>query len=128
MGFVEAIQSGFSYSLNWSGRASRPAYWWFWLFSVIAFIAAVVIGSLLDSAGVVMILYFLVWLALFLPSLSLLVRRMHDIGKSGWWILFGFFPFVGGLVLLVLTLLPSEEGENIYGPNPMGAVSEPGLL
>ena len=53
-----------------------------------------------------------------LPSLAVVLRPMHDIGKSGWWILIGLIPLVGAIVLLVFMCLDSEEGHNNYGPNP----------
>jgi uncharacterized membrane protein YhaH (DUF805 family) len=57
-------------------------------------------------------------LASFIPSIALGVRRLHDIGYSGWWLLIGFVPFVGGILLLVFALMDSQPGTNRYGPNP----------
>jgi uncharacterized membrane protein YhaH (DUF805 family) len=54
----------------------------------------------------------------FVPSIAVTIRRLHDIGKSGWWYCIAFVPFIGGLILLVLTLLDSEPDRNEYGPNP----------
>jgi len=67
--------------------------------------------------GVLWIPYFLFALASLIPGLACCVRRLHDIGKSGWWVLIGFIPLVG-LVLLVFTLMDSQPGPNQYGPNP----------
>ena len=61
----------------------------------------------------------LVWiLVTIVPALAVLVRRLHDTGKSGWWVLIGFVPFVGTIVLLVFSVLNSDEGENKYGVSP----------
>ncbi|WP_243398301.1 DUF805 domain-containing protein [Deinococcus koreensis] len=65
-----------------------------------------------------LILAVLYALAVFVPSLAVTVRRLHDTGKSGWWYLIGLIPLVGGLVLLVFTVLDSEPGSNRWGPNP----------
>lgn len=59
-------------------------------------------------------------LAFFLPALGVSVRRLHDVGKSGWWYLIAFVPLVGGIYLLYLSCKDSEYGENEYGPNPKG--------
>lgn len=57
-------------------------------------------------------------LALFIPSLAVAVRRLHDIGRSGWWLLIGLIPLVGAFVLLVFAVQDSQPGSNAYGPNP----------
>ncbi len=62
-------------------------------------------------------------LAVFVPSLAVTVRRLHDIGRSGWWLLLGFVPLVGSIVLLVFTLLDGQPGDNAYGPNPKAVSS-----
>jgi uncharacterized membrane protein YhaH (DUF805 family) len=70
--------------------------------------------------GLLMLPFCIFSLAAFLPSLAIMVRRLHDIGRSGWWYFIAFVPFVGGIVLLIFTLLDSEPGPNLYGPNPKG--------
>ena len=61
----------------------------------------------------------LIWiLVTIVPALAVLVRRLHDTGKTGWWVLIGFVPLIGGIVLLVFTVLDSDAGENNYGENP----------
>jgi uncharacterized membrane protein YhaH (DUF805 family) len=59
-------------------------------------------------------------LALFLPSLALYIRRLHDIGKSGWWVLLILIPIVGIIVLLAWACMDGQQGSNQYGPNPKG--------
>ena len=65
----------------------------------------------------------LLWLASMLPSLTLMIRRLHDTGRRGWWIFISVVPLIGPLVLLVFMLEASQSGENQYGPNPKGAVA-----
>lgn len=124
MNIQEAVRSAFEHSFDWKGRASRSAYWWLYL----AVLIATVVGVFLDQVlfKQVAICTFLIALAFILPSLSTLVRRLHDTGRSGWWFWIQIIPFVGPIWLLVLLLLPSEEMPNEYGPDPEGATSEPG--
>lgn len=65
--------------------------------------------------GIVMIIYVLI---VFIPSLAVTVRRLHDTGKSGWYILLNLIPYVGGLIIFIFTVMDSEPGENKWGPNP----------
>ena len=64
--------------------------------------------------------YLLVWLATLIPSLAVAVRRLHDINKSGWYILIGFIPFVGGIILLIWAVKEGDKGANQFGPDPKG--------
>jgi uncharacterized membrane protein YhaH (DUF805 family) len=106
-------------SMNWyfevlrkyavfKGRARRKEYWMFVLFNII-------IGLILGFIGILGTLYML---AVLLPSLAVGVRRLHDAGRSGWWLLIGLVPIIGGIVLLVFFVQDSQPGENEYGPNP----------
>ena len=117
MTFSEAVSDAFSKYATFRGRSSRPAYWWFYLFAVIVTIAAAIVDVLLDTWFVTAIVY----LAILLPSLAVLVRRLHDAGHSGWWMLIGFIPFIGPIVLLVFTLQRSKP-PNEWGDAPDGAV------
>ena len=99
---------------NFDGRASRQEYWMFFLFNVIfAFVAGFVDGFL--GLGFVYLLYAL---ALFIPGLAVGVRRLHDVGKSGWFLLIAFIPLVGAIWLLVLFASNSNPGKNPYGVEP----------
>ncbi|QLG09546.1 DUF805 domain-containing protein [Deinococcus sp. D7000] len=113
---------------DFSGRARRREYWLFSLVnSLIYFVLALPFllfsasadgdpGALaLVSAGLAIVYT----LAVLVPSLGAVVRRLHDTGKSGWWYLLAFIP-LGSLVVLVFTLLDSEAGANKWGPNPKG--------
>ena len=107
--------------VDFSGRARRKEYWMFVLFHVIFVIAAVVVDSLMgltfDASGLGFV-YLLYALATLLPGLAVSVRRLHDIGKSGWMILVSLIPIIGGIWLLVLAVTEGEPNANQYGPNP----------
>lgn len=106
---------------TFSGRARRKEYWMFSLFNVIfAFVCAFLDGllgfiSYETGLGILGSLYLL---ATFLPSLAVLVRRLHDTDRSGWWVLIGIIPLIGAIVVLVFACLDSKVGENRFGPNP----------
>ena len=106
-----------------SGRARRQEYWLFFLFNLIASIIIGVIAGVLVRVTNVTAFAFLGTiynLAVLIPGFAVFVRRMHDIGKSGWWWLIGFIPLIGIIVLIVFCCLDSQPGENQYGPNPKG--------
>jgi len=97
-----------------SGRARRKEYWMYMLFVVIIYIVLAAIGIAAKVAWLPIIFY----VGILLPSLGVTVRRLHDTGRSGWWILFGLVPLVGGITLFVFSVLDGEPGENKYGANP----------
>ncbi|MEU0130310.1 MULTISPECIES: DUF805 domain-containing protein [unclassified Streptomyces] len=99
---------------GFSGRARRKEYWMFVLFNFI--VAAILsgIGVAIDSQ----IPYIIYILAVLIPGLAVVVRRLHDTSRSGWWILIAFVPLVGGIVLLVFTCLEGVREVNEYGANP----------
>ncbi len=110
---VSAIQQNYC---NFSGRASRSEFWWFQLFG---FILGIVIGIVFCwSQTTLNIVTCIVNLALLLPSLGLVVRRLHDIGKSGWWIFIALIPIVGWILLIVWYCKDSQMETNQYGPVP----------
>lgn len=105
-----------------SGRARRSEYWFFVLFTCLIAIALAALGFYVAKAagGPPTLAEYLVdffSLVIFIPSLSVSVRRLHDIGMSGWWVLLNLIP-LGSLVLLVLFCQDSQSGDNAYGPNP----------
>nr|WP_254115438.1 DUF805 domain-containing protein [Bacillus haynesii] len=104
--------------VGFQGRARRKEYWMFYLFN---FIFSFVLGFIKGFTGFSLLLN-LYTIALLLPSLAVTVRRLHDIGKSGWWILIGFIPVVGQIILIILNCQDSEKRENQYGPNPKTAI------
>lgn len=106
---------------EFSGRSRRKEYWMFVLFHIIFIIAAALLDNLLGLAfdgigyGIIYIFYAL---ATLIPGLAVTVRRLHDIGKSGWMILVSLIPIVGSIWLLVLMATEGEASTNNYGPNP----------
>ena len=94
-----------------SGRARTKEYWYFVLFNLII---GLVLGYIFKGS----ILFLLCILAVLLPWIGVNVRRLHDTGRSGWWLLIGFVPYVGQIVLLVFMVQDSAADENPYGPNP----------
>ena len=114
MSFTEAIRDAFSKYVTFRGRSSRSAYWWFYLFGLLAVLAGLAIDAGLGTGGVI---YVLVALVLLLPNLAVSVRRLHDAGHSGWWMLIALVPLIGAIVLLVFTLQGSQP-PNQWGQGP----------
>ena len=110
VGFGEAISEGFKNLVTFSGRASRSAFWWFFLGAIIIDIIGAIIGR---SAHAVVIQY-IVSLIVALATLSLSVRRLHDTGRTGWWWLIGFIPIIGTITLIVFYCLAGTPGPNKY--------------
>ncbi|MFA6322030.1 MAG: DUF805 domain-containing protein [Candidatus Buchananbacteria bacterium] len=103
---------------TFTGRAQRAEYWYFVLFNIIISLAAGIISTVIgDDYNTIGFLYSL---AVLIPSLAVAVRRLHDVGKSGWMLLICLIPIVGAIWLLVLMIIDSNPGENKYGPNPKG--------
>jgi uncharacterized membrane protein YhaH (DUF805 family) len=105
---------------DFKGRARRKEYWFFMMFNMVFLIVAIIIDNVLGTLpdefpfGLFYLLYVL---AIFIPGLAVTVRRLHDIGKSGWYYFVILIPFIGGIWLLVLLLTDSIPGENQYGLN-----------
>ena len=121
MGFMEAVQKCFSNYVNFSGRARRSEYWFYTLFVGLVQLALGIIGNMIFGApenGGTNILQNLFSLAIFLPSLAVFWRRMHDIGRTGLWFFLNLVPCIGQIVLLVFECTDSQPGENMYGMSP----------
>src|ERR687893_2971680 len=103
-----------------SGRSRRKEYWYFVLFSVIVSLVLSAIDALLgiSSSTNVGLLGGIYGLAIIVPSIAVSVRRLHDIDRTGWWILINLVPIVGSIVLLVFYVLDGTPGQNRFGPNP----------
>jgi len=104
-----------------SGRARRKEYWMFVLFNMIFSIVAVILDNILGTAieGIGYGLFYILYcLAVLIPGLAVLVRRLHDSGKSGWFFFIVLVPIIGGIWLLVLLCTDGNAGENEYGANP----------
>lgn len=106
---------------NFSGRARRKEYWWILLLNILILSALSIIDVILwPSLGTDGLLATLYSLLTFIPNLAISIRRLHDIGRSGWWLLLYFLPIIGWLVLLIFSLTNSTPGDNQWGPNPKG--------
>lgn len=122
MSMGEAVSSVFSKYATFSGRAARSEFWWWFLFLIILGLVAGILDGLILSPllGYPLfdgpeILSGLVSLALLLPGLAVSARRLHDIGRSGWWLLICLIPLIGGLILLYWYVQPSQPGANRFG-------------
>ena len=113
MPFMDAMKSGVSNSFSLSGRSSRSEYWWFVLGGVIFNMLCTVLAVSID-VGLIALLPFV----LIPASITLVVRRLHDLGKSGWWFLIGIIPLVGAIYLIYLFVQEGDSGENMYGSVP----------
>ncbi|MDE5829824.1 MAG: DUF805 domain-containing protein [Duncaniella sp.] len=121
--FSDAVRRALTVNYcNFQGRASRSEYWWFFLFSNIV---GCIISPLYLYSGssaflnlIFGILYYAISLYFLLPSLGLLVRRLHDTGRSAWNILWFLLPVIGWIVLIVYLVQDSTPGDNEYGPVP----------
>ncbi len=106
---------------DFSGRARRKEYWFFVLFNIIVSILLAIVDVMLGLHAAttgIGILSGLYSLAVIIPSIAVSVRRLHDINRTGWWVLIAFVPFIGALVLLVMALIAGTRGANDYGPDP----------
>ena len=106
---------------DFNGRARRKEYWMFFLFNMIFGMIAMILDNIFGIAfGGIGYgpLYGLYTLAVFIPGLAVAIRRLHDVGKSGWMILINLIPIVGVIWFFVLLVTDSNPGENQYGQNP----------
>jgi uncharacterized membrane protein YhaH (DUF805 family) len=113
-----------------TGRARRTEYWMFTLFSVIIALVLAVLDYALGLSfmpGGTGLLGLLYSLAVLLPSLGVSIRRLHDTGRSGWWLLIALVPLVGGIVLIVFLATAGTVGSNSYGPDPKASVGNPAV-
>jgi uncharacterized membrane protein YhaH (DUF805 family) len=128
MNFVEAVKSGYANYVNFSGRSQRSAYWWWMLFQIVVALVIALLeggGSFSRGAGsmefaVVGGLFSTIWsLANIVPGIAVSVRRLHDLDKSGWWLLIGLIPLVGAIILLVWFCSRGTGGANRFGAGPL---------
>lgn len=117
MDFVTAVKTCLGKYATFQGRAARSEYWYFTLFMfILNLISGVIAGA---SLGVLAVLPMVLMIALFLPSLAVSVRRLHDLDKSGWWVLIILIPVIGFLILLFWACKRGTEGQNMYGSDPL---------
>ena len=118
--YIEALKK---YAV-FGGRSRRKEYWYFVLFSVIVSLVLSAIDALLgtfSSSTNVGLLGGIYGLAIIVPSIAVSVRRLHDIDRTGWWVLIHLVPVIGSIVLLVFAVLDGTPGENRFGSNPKGS-------
>ena len=123
MSFQDAVRVCLTQKyVDFSGRARRSEYWYFVLFGIIVGVVAGIIDGILGTrgtAGGTGLVGAITSLALLLPNLGVGARRLHDTGRSGWWLLIGLIPLIGWIVLIVFFVQDSHP-DNQYGPNPKG--------
>lgn len=120
------MKSVFTQYATFTGRAARHEYWYFTLFNVLLYLILVVPSSMRHSSyyyynsgpSIFVYLYWLYSLVALIPGIAVGVRRLHDIGKSGWNLLIGLIPIVGAIILIVWTIRESDD-DNEYGPRPL---------
>ena len=124
--FPQAINLGFKNYFKFSGRATRAENWWWVLFTVLAGIVLAVVDTLTGTMGMLVGMWVvqMVELAVLVPSLALGARRLHDINRTGWWLLLLFVLVIGWIVLIVWAIKRGDEGPNKYGPDPRQATSQ----
>ena len=121
MSFEQAIRTCLQLKyFQFDGRASRSEYWWFFLFSLIV----LQVAAVLDAVTGLFIFYLTAALVLMIPTLSVCVRRFHDFGMSGWWILIVLIPIIGSLVVLIWTVSEGNPFPNQYGTIPTNTPSD----
>lgn len=119
MTFRNAIAAGFSNYVNFSGRASVPAFWYWVLFTILGSLVMAAIDAVaFPSSGTLSPFSDLFALGTFLPSISAAVRRLHDTDRNGWWFLLSLLPLIGTIVLIVWWIQKGTPGNNQYGPPP----------
>jgi uncharacterized membrane protein YhaH (DUF805 family) len=119
MNFTQAISSGFSNYVNFAGRAIRSEYWYWTLF----FFIGSIVASIIDAVLGIRMFDTIFGLAVLLPSIAVGVRRLHDLDRTGWWLLLGFIPLIGAIVLIVWFCSRGTVGANRFGPDPLGAIA-----
>jgi uncharacterized membrane protein YhaH (DUF805 family) len=115
----QAVRIGFSKFADFSGRSSRPEYWYFMLPIIVLMFVTNLVDSIL--LGGMPALSLIVALATLVPTLSASARRLHDTNRSGWWLLVALVPVVGAFVVIYLCCQPGTEGPNNFGPEPSPA-------
>ncbi len=113
MNFTQAVSSGFSNYVNFSGRAIRSEYWYWILFIILGDI----VTSIIDWAIGTQVTTSLFGLATLLPNIAVAIRRLHDLDRTGWWILLSLIPIVGWIILLIWYCTRGTVGPNRFGPD-----------
>lgn len=123
MGFSEAVKSVFSKYATITGRACRSEYWYFSLFYFVVYVVIVLISAIMPF---LVILSAVFGIALIIPSFTVSIRRLHDRDQSGWWLLIGLIPMIGGIILLIWFAMRGTDGPNDFGEDPLGYIEDVG--
>lgn len=116
--FLKVVRDNYA---NFSGRARRAEYWYYTLFYILIYIGLTILDLILAANNIPGFFALLFSLALFIPSIAVGARRLHDTGRTGWWQLIGLVPFIGGIVLLIFFVQEGSFDRNEYGPSPKKA-------
>ena len=127
MTFIQAIANGFGRYADFQGRSARSEYWWWFLFAALINFALGFVQGLLEALSggpnpastVFSVLSTVASLAIFLPTVAVAVRRLHDTNRSGWWY-FIVFTIIGIIPLLIWFFTRGTIGQNRFGPDPLG--------
>lgn len=111
-GYIDAIKKGFKGYVVWNARSTRSEYWWWTLFVIVVTVVASLIDSVLFSTSLNGIgpINGIAALVLFLPGLSVAIRRLHDTDRTGWWMWINLIPIIGFIIFIVFVLMPSKMG------------------
>ena len=118
MNFQQAISSGFGNYVNFSGRAARSEFWYWLLFALIVSVATAILDTAIFPDSYVSPFNAISGLILFLPGLAMWVRRLHDLDRTGWWMLI-VFTVIGIILLIVWACMKGTTGTSRYGPDPL---------
>ena len=113
--FIDAISRGFNNYVTFSGRATRAENWWWVLFLIIGGVSLSIVENI---AGMPSVLSGIFQVATLIPSFAVGVRRLHDINRSGWWLLLWFAVLIGWIILIVWAIKQGDKSSNKYGPDP----------
>ncbi len=116
---IDAYKRFWNNYINFSGRSTRSDYWYVCLINILIGAILGFLDGLLNLSSITLVLVSLYSLVALVPGIALLVRRLHDINKSGFWAFITFIPFVGQIILLVFLLTPSVDENNKYGERAM---------
>lgn len=119
MGFGDAIKSGFSNYVTFSGRASRSEYWYWVLFAFIVAVVSTILDVAIFPYSDTGPIETITGLLLLLPGVAMSVRRLHDIDRTGWWVLITF-TIIGIILLIIWACMRGTSGNNRFGPDPLG--------
>ena len=119
MNFGDAIKAGFSNYVNFPGRAVRSEYWYWALFIALASIVTLAVDYVIDYQVTSTLLN----LATFLPGLAVVIRRLHDLDRTGWWFLLVLIPVIGWIVLIIWACTKGTEGPNRFGPDRLAQLA-----